>query len=80
MVRDLLGEPDHRGANPHNLYGPAMRLYNLDRVLLVESTAQWSIRQAQARLRTAAAQRAVETRRRRREAKACPTPLSLNAT
>ena len=51
MVRDLLGEPDKRGANPHYRKAAPTRLYKISRVELIESTAVFTERLALAERR-----------------------------
>ena len=58
MVRDLLGEPDKRGGNPHYRTAPKTRLYEIERVLDIESSEAFTERKALAdKRRNAAASR-----------------------
>ena len=54
MIRDLLGEPDKHGRNPHYRTAASTRLYEAARARNVEETEQFAQRKAQADKRRAA--------------------------
>ena len=53
MIRDLLGEPDKRGANPHYRKAAPTRLFKISRVELIEATEAFTERMALADRRRA---------------------------
>jgi hypothetical protein len=65
LIAKYLIAPDEERVNPHYRSGPPMRLYNLARIEPLEQTNWFQAAKAKRAIRSAAAQKAVETKRER---------------